>query len=286
MVFRQRAARGVDERFAGRVELGCGHTACAYRARDTERGIDVVLKVASLQFVDVETSRGWLESECLALKSLQASSDGTEASERRSGRIIQCYEDHTKESTPFIVLESWGTQTLERYFRAWVGSEKRMPARIAQSLWTQIQEGLAYMSDRSHTCQWIHGDLHFKNIMVDTSNQDEPTLKIIDFGLASTEQEGDEERQPCKDAQTVAQTWRSWFEVKPHHVGLDPADTKEKSTNMFGLLEACAGDPTLCPAPAHWLTTAMALEGTADVRPPPSTRVFQSPLEKAGYCPK
>jgi len=309
--------------------LGEGFFNGAWKAFDTQANQSVVVKArldGKGAFDKGAAAREELAHECRVLQSLHSQRrEGTDDA-RRASRIIQCFEGPIDTSeTPFIVLEHWGDQSLQDFLidkavaarMAQLEEDDDDPqqpftAKMAQHLWDQLQEALAYMGDQRHSCQWEHGDLHLGNVMVDTQAGSAPMLKVIDLGegrplrpaagvwsrawawfrnvfLRSRRQLereasfGARERASRRaayqgDAWTLAKGWHEAVEK-----GLLPLHEQTGIRNLLVRLASCARTAETCPLPKEWLEPKgnLRLPG-ADVPPAAKSPPFQASAE--AYC--
>ena len=144
--------------------LGAGGMGEVYRAKDTELGREVAIKVLPEGFSDEPERMARFEREAKVLAGLNHTN------------IATLYSFEADGSTRFLVMEVVEGETLaERIGRG------PIPVDEALQLFLQIAEGL----EAAHEKGVIHRDLKPANIKVsDAANTAPGRVKILDFGLA------------------------------------------------------------------------------------------------------
>jgi serine/threonine-protein kinase len=139
-------------------KLGEGGMGCVYKARDTQLGRYVALKVLSGELVNSE----W---KLRLLREAQA------ASALNHPNIVTIYEVSSANDVHFIAMEFVRGITLDQQIAS-------PPLNVAEALNYAIQ--MADALSAAHTAGIIHRDLKPSNIMITAAGQ----VKLLDFGLA------------------------------------------------------------------------------------------------------
>src|SRR5687767_632239 len=155
-------------RYEIRSQIGAGGMGEVYRARDTQLGRDVAIKVLPLTYtVDQDRLRRF-EQEASATSALN------------HPNILVVHDIATHDGTPYVVSELLEGETLRNRI---AGSPLAQRRAIDYAL--QIASGLA----AAHEKGIIHRDLKPDNIFVTNDGR----VKILDFGLAKlTQLDGDQ----------------------------------------------------------------------------------------------
>lgn len=95
--------------------------------------------------------------------------------------IVSIYDLASDDRGPFVVMELVEGRTLEEV----VSPQRPLPIPTFLAVADQICRGLA----DAHACGLIHHDLKPSNIMLQQHHDGSFTVKILDFGLATVEQE-------------------------------------------------------------------------------------------------
>lgn len=90
--------------------------------------------------------------------------------------IIRLYETIWSNRIVVLVMEYIGSTNLMQYLKKQMS--KKLPERKAKKIFKQIVEGVNYL----HKLNIIHRDIKLENIIV--SDEDQVTVKMIDFGFA------------------------------------------------------------------------------------------------------
>ena len=146
------------------LELLGGGTAEVYRARDTNLGRTVAIKIL--------TEAGMSNPEAHARFLSEARLTGGLVHEN----IIGFYDYGEHEDRPFLVTEYFDGESLGNAIRGWRTGDLRNKLLIAR----QIAGGLAYV----HSKGVIHRDVKPDNVWIDGSGR----VKLIDFGVAKSEE--------------------------------------------------------------------------------------------------
>jgi serine/threonine protein kinase/Tol biopolymer transport system component len=155
-------------RYEIRSQLGAGGMGEVYRARDTELGRDVAVKVLPSGFATDKDRLHRFQQEACAAGSLN------------HPNILIVHDIGAHDGSPYVVSELLEGETLRKRI-----SGTPMAQRRAIDYALQIAHGLA----AAHEKGIIHRDLKPDNIFITNDGR----LKILDFGLAKlTQPDGDE----------------------------------------------------------------------------------------------
>ncbi len=146
--------------------LGAGGMGAVYRARDTRLDRIVAIKVLSGAFAADPESRQRFEAEARAIAALN------------DPHICTIHDVGREGDLDYLVLEYLEGETLaDRIHRSGA-----LPISEALTIAVQIGDAL----DRAHRASIVHRDLKPGNAMlVARAGASEPTVKLLDFGLAS-----------------------------------------------------------------------------------------------------
>ena len=154
-------------RYEIRSQLGVGGMGEVYRARDTQLGRDVAIKVLPSAFaVDQDRLRRFEQEACAA-------------SALNHPNILVVHDIASHDSAPYVVSELLEGETLRKRIGGTALGQRRA---IEYAL--QIAHGLA----AAHEKRIIHRDLKPDNIFITNDGR----IKILDFGLAKLTQVDDE----------------------------------------------------------------------------------------------
>jgi serine/threonine protein kinase/tetratricopeptide (TPR) repeat protein len=142
-----------------RETLGEGGMGVVYRARDTDLGRDVAVKLLRSDVAPDSERRRRFEQEARAASALN------------HPNIVTIYEIGEHAGARYLAMEFVEGRTLRSLLE-----DGPMPASQILELARQIAEGLA----KAHAAGIVHRDLKPENIMVSTDGY----VKILDFGLA------------------------------------------------------------------------------------------------------
>ena len=138
--------------------LGAGGMGEVYRAKDTQLGRDVALKVLPRVFLRDPERLARFKQEAHLLASLN------------HPNIITVYAIESDGPTPYIAMELVEGKTLKEAL-----AKGPLPLRNLLEVGTQIATGLA----RAHEARIVHRDLKPQNVMI----RRDGLVKILDFGL-------------------------------------------------------------------------------------------------------
>src|SRR5215469_9566676 len=142
--------------------LGAGGMGEVYRARDSQLGRDVAIKVLANLASDPERLRRF-EQEARATAALN------------HPNILAVYQLGVHQAAPYLVSELLEGETLREQIK-----RGRVPVRRAIDYGVQIARGL----DAAHQKGIVHRDLKPENLFVTRDER----VKILDFGLAKLTQ--------------------------------------------------------------------------------------------------
>jgi serine/threonine protein kinase len=138
--------------------IGRGATATVYKARHTQTGEIVAVKVGP-SFLGLEP--GALERFQLEFTAIR---------ELRHPNVVAAHAIHEENGAPYIVMDYVPGQTLEQR----VKSDGPIPVDTAIPLFLQVTEAVRYL----HGCYLLHRDIKPSNIFLN-----EDIVKLGDFGL-------------------------------------------------------------------------------------------------------
>jgi len=152
-----------SERYSIRYELGKGGMGVVYKARDKLLDKDVAIKLLKQNKSSDSIIRFQKEARAcgrLSHKNILTALDfGT-----------------TEEGEPYLVLDFIEGKTLADLLK----QEKRLAVNDALPIVLELVAALAY----AHSLGVLHRDLKPSNIMVTQDEHSQPTIKVMDFGLA------------------------------------------------------------------------------------------------------
>src|SRR6266853_1724125 len=158
--------------------LGAGGMGEVYRARDSQLGRDVAIKVLANLASDPERLRRF-EQEARAAAALN------------HPNILAVYQLGVHQGAPYLVSELLEGETIREQIK-----RGRVPVRKAIDYGVQIARGL----DAAHQKGIVHRDLKPENLFLTKDER----VKILDFGLAKLTQD-----QPAVDSDTPTLTERT-----------------------------------------------------------------------------
>lgn len=148
--------------------MGKGGMGTILEARDTLLNLDVAMKVMAIDHTGINAAR--LQREAIACGNL-----------RHSG-IARIYEfGQTPEGSPYMVMELLVGLNLAQYLEEY----DNLPYQSALPIFRQIATALEF----AHKNGVVHRDLKPSNIMLVEQMSGEFQVKLLDFGVAQTEQQ-------------------------------------------------------------------------------------------------
>ncbi len=155
-------------RYEVHAKIGEGGMGEVYRARDTQLGRDVAVKVLPSIYSDDKERLHRFEQEACAASALN------------HPNILSIYDVGTHDGSPYVVSELLEGQTLRQRL-----SGATLPHRKTVDYALQIAHGLA----AAHEKGIVHRDLKPDNLFITNDGR----VKILDFGLAKLTGAGDTE---------------------------------------------------------------------------------------------
>ena len=196
----------------GRYEIlgsiGAGGMGEVWRARDTELGREVAIKVLPPQVADSPDRRKRFEREARATAALN------------HPNLLTVHDVGIDHDQPYIVTELLEGETLRRVLR------HGPPPPVSAVAWSL---GIAHGLAAAHSRNVVHRDLKPDNVFLTTDNR----VKILDFGLAKIlETEiADEDETAALSSDTAAGTLLGTMGyMAPEQLRGDPVDTR---TDVF-----------------------------------------------------
>lgn len=145
--------------------IGRGGMAAAYRAHRPHAERDVAIKVLHERFADDASFRERLEREARS------------AAQLAHPNIVEIYDvGTTDDAVPFLAMELLEGDPLDQHIQR---SGMLAPAEVV-ALGLQIARGLS----RAHDFGVVHRDVKPENVFVCRSDDQQPVVKLVDFGIA------------------------------------------------------------------------------------------------------
>ncbi len=190
------------------TSIGAGGMGEVWRARDTELGREVAIKVLPPQVADSPDRRKRFEREARATAALN------------HPNLLTVHDVGIDHDQPYIVTELLEGETLRRVLR------HGPPPPVSAVAWSL---GIAHGLAAAHSRNVVHRDLKPDNVFLTTDNR----VKILDFGLAKIlETEiADEDETAALSSDTAAGTLLGTMGyMAPEQLRGDPVDTR---TDVF-----------------------------------------------------
>ena len=160
--------------FAGRYEvieqIGMGGMGVVYKANDKVADRTIALKLIHPAFASNEQEFKRLKQEGLTARDI------------RHKNVVAVYDIGLQDQQPFITMELLEGQSLRDWHREFQKAATPVPVPKATYVVHQILDGL----NAAHEKGVIHRDLKPENVMIATDSNNEITVKILDFGIASS----------------------------------------------------------------------------------------------------
>ncbi|MEM7608868.1 MAG: serine/threonine-protein kinase [Myxococcota bacterium] len=146
--------------------IGRGGMATVYRARQWRIGQDVAVKVLHDRFASDPKALRMLRDEAAAVAQLA------------HPNVVDVFDvGETDDRIPFLAMEFLEGMTLDRY----IAERGRLAPTRVVNLALQIARALS----RAHDFDVVHRDVKPANIFICQSDDGEPVVKLVDFGIAS-----------------------------------------------------------------------------------------------------
>jgi eukaryotic-like serine/threonine-protein kinase len=169
----------IAERYVLTNRIGAGGMGAVWRATHITLGHDVAIKFLKMS-ENSDGARARFEREAkLAARLGEAS--------RHIARVID-YGVH-REALPYLVMELLQGETLGARARR----ERTLPLDLTAKLTVQLCRALQV----AHAAGVIHRDLKPSNIFLASTEFDDVIVKLLDFGVAKSTQETDEDETTC-----------------------------------------------------------------------------------------
>lgn len=163
-------------RFADRFDLlrllGRGQSGRVYAAHDRQMNQLVALKIFALP----ASSDSARPTPAQAEARQRSDAEGDITRRLRHNDIVQVIDQGVHEDQPWLAMELVPGSSLQRY----TDPERLLPEPVL----LQAGQRIALALDHAHTRRVVHRDLKPANVLVHWPSD---TLKIVDFGLARTE---------------------------------------------------------------------------------------------------
>jgi TolB-like protein/Tfp pilus assembly protein PilF len=195
-------------RFEILASIGAGGMGEVWRARDTELGREVAIKVLPPQVADSPDRRKRFEREARATAALN------------HPNLLTVHDVGIDHDQPYIVTELLEGETLRRVLR------HGPPPPVSAVAWSL---GIAHGLAAAHSRNVVHRDLKPDNVFLTTDNR----VKILDFGLAKIleTETADEDETAALSSDTAAGTLLGTMGyMAPEQLRGDPVDTR---TDVF-----------------------------------------------------
>ena len=199
-------------------KLGSGATGEVWRAKCLDSDLVVACKVLHPEARGDERTVAGLKREAQILSRL------------KHPNITQHIEFSTEGAHAYLVMECVEGESLDELMASQSQRGRHFPATAIRALFQQLCDAV----ECAHKHQVIHRDIKPRNIIVSTRQQDEWTLKVLDFGIARLV-EGN-----VFDATTVGRSIGSPMYWSPEQINGRPAtiasDVFAMATVLFELV--------------------------------------------------
>ena len=165
----------VSGRYVLVEELARGGMGTVWLAEDAKLRRSVAVKILTADFAANDSSRRRFEREAMAVAQLQCPN------------VVQVFDYGVEGELPFIVMERMRGEDL----RVRLKRERRLPIDVAANIVWQVAKALA----AAHAAGIIHRDLKPGNVFL-VSQGDEEIAKVLDFGVAKTQEVVEEAPMP------------------------------------------------------------------------------------------
>jgi CheY-like chemotaxis protein len=145
-------------------EIGRGSSGAVWRARDSQLGRNVAVKLLRPEIAEDVAGRRRFEREARTVAQL------------RSPHIVQIHDAGLHESAPFIVMELLHGESLQMRLER----QSRVSLPFAVRVVTQVAQALAL----THRAGIVHRDIKPANIFL-ARDGDREIAKLLDFGVAT-----------------------------------------------------------------------------------------------------
>jgi serine/threonine-protein kinase len=172
--------------------LASGGMGSVWVARHVELGLPVAIKFIGPELASSSDSRMRFDREAKAAALIQ------------SPYVVSVQDYGVDDHLPYIVMELMRGEDLEERLRR----RGRIPLHEASAFFMQIAKGLR----RAHEMGIIHRDLKPRNLFI-AQNDDEETIKILDFGIAKSVS-----RILATEATTTGNVMGSPFYMSPEQI--------------------------------------------------------------------
>lgn len=145
--------------------IGRGGMATVYRAHQWRVGNDIAIKVMHERFARDANARERVEREAASTAQLA------------HPNIVEVYDvGQTEDDVPYIAMELLNGKPLDQVIQR----RKAIPIRELVGLALQCARGLS----RAHDFDVVHRDIKPENLFVCMSDDRQPVVKIVDFGIS------------------------------------------------------------------------------------------------------
>ena len=162
-----RLGRVIAGRYRLEAPVGRGGMGSVWKARHLQLDTHVAVKFINLDQRATSGGRARFEREAKAAALLHGPN------------VVEVYDYGVDDGLPYLVMELLQGEDLSKR----IAREGRLPAESVVSLISQVARALR----RAHEAGIVHRDLKPGNIfLVDRDDDEEPLVKVLDFGIART----------------------------------------------------------------------------------------------------